>query len=443
MLSSHLTHGRRVGRTLFAVLALAAVAACSDDEATAPTPEPEEEVEMVAAAALQRLAISDNTLSNLKLVDVQSGTLVSTIGLRGGPASLLYRSPSGRFAIAQQRTQNVVDFIDSGIELAGSDSDPHFHKESPYLLDWNLTDQLPTHENVNGHFISVFFDGTGNASWIDERDLIAGAPRIAHSFNSGGPHHSGSATLLLAGGTPAYVFAPLNPAGGLPTSVVARNAAGQELARRDDCPVMHGNGSNADAVVFGCENGAVLFRANGTSVTATKLTMPAALAGSGVRTVWGESEATGFLVGGVATPAGITPAIRTLATINSQSGAMTVMPLPADARYYGVSIDGVRGRIAVLAHDGRLFVFNGATAQLLHTVPSVVPTIPLTGALTHTMTSAEDRVWVTSPTTGEVVEVNTASGSVSRRMTVGGTPTRVTLLGVRRNGQYELADHDH
>jgi hypothetical protein len=412
-----------------------AVAACSDNDKPSITdPAPPPPAPTVPAVALQRLAISDNTLSSLKIVSVESGALIETVGLRGGPASLLYRSPSGRFAVAQQRTQGLVDFIDGGIEARTAGA---YRRLTPSILSWNLTGPLPTHENVNGSMISVFFDGDGVAKWINENDLLAGSPRVAQEFNSGGAHHSGSSTMLLPGGGVAFVYAPLNPAGGLPTAVVARNAAGQELARTEACPSMHGNGANSQGVVFGCVDGFILGRPSGAGASLTKITMSGELTGSGVRTVWGKTAAP-FVVGRASTPGGVSPAIRQLVRIDGNTGAILPFPLPAGERDFQVVIDELTNRVSVLAHSGSVFIFNGNTAQLERTVTGVVPTIPLTGALTHTLASARDRAWVTSPTTGEVVEVNTAAGSVVRRLNVGGAPTRIAVLGVLETGTFTI-----
>lgn len=47
---------------------------------------------------------------------------------------------------------------------------------------------------------------------------------------------------------------------------------------------------------------------------------------------------------------------------------------------------------------------------------------------------------VASPTTGEIVLVNLGSGSVARRVPVGGAPSRIAILGATRAGNYTRAN---
>lgn len=422
--------GAPVYPTVALIAALTALGACSDDSnPVAPTPDP---VETGAAVAFQRLLVADATAPTARLLSLSNDATVSTFQL-AGPASLVYRTHSGRFAVVQQRDANRVNFFDAGVWTDGAMG----YRRDATRLGFELTDGLPTHESVNGNWISIFMDGNGRAVWLNENDKIAGAPRVAFEVQTGGAHHSGSATFTV-NGAPYLVVAPLNPAGGLPNSVEVRNQQGQVIASVPDCPSMHGNNAISGGVVFGCQDGMVLVRANGGQVAAEKIVPSGDMAGLGLRNAYSASGAS-FILGQFSALPG-QPTQRVLATINPVTGAIGRLPALPDADVdHWRSIEPTKGQIVLLGRSGSLYVYDAATRALQHTVRNVVPAIPASGATTHQVDTVEDLAAVASPTTGEVVLVNIANGTVIRRINVGGAPSRLTITGARRNGTFALA----
>jgi outer membrane protein assembly factor BamB len=409
----------------------ALLAACGDDaDPVAPPPA----ATLEPAASFRRLVVTDAQNPTARLVDVASGTSLETYTL-AGPASYVYTTNSGRYAVLHQRTQGVVNFVDAGVWAQGDVA----WRRSPQRLAFEVRDSLPTHANVNQGWVSVFFDGSGLAQWMRESDKLAGNPRIAFQLNTGGPHHSGSATLVV-GGQPFFIAAMRNPAGGLPTTVAAFDAQGNEVARVDDCPVMHGNTANANGVVFGCQDGMVIVKPNGASVSVTKHTFTAGeFAGLGVRNAYAETDAP-FLLGQLSAPPG-QPFQRVLAAINPATATLTrFQPLDGDARDHWRALEGASGRVSILGTDGALYVYNGLTGQRIHRVANVTPAIPTSGATTHQVVVADGVAYVASPSQGEVVEVDTQTGSVTRRLTVGGAPSRLALAGARESREFRLGE---
>ena len=156
---------RSASAALFAVLALAAC----DDSVLGPVDDRED---AIPAIELQRLIVADASAPTARVLALHDSEVLQTIAL-SAPASLVYRSHTGRFGVVQQRTADRVQFVDSGIEAHGD----HFHRDSPSLLSFELSDGLPTHHSVNGDWISVFFDGNGRAVWMRESDKLAGSPQ--------------------------------------------------------------------------------------------------------------------------------------------------------------------------------------------------------------------------------------------------------------------------
>lgn len=412
---------------LLVLAASGALVAC-DDSSTSPSEE-----ERVPAIELQRLLVADAQEPTARLIALHNDQVLQTVALTG-PASLVYRTHSGRYGVIQQRTANRVQFVDGGV-WAHSD---HAHRRTPTMLGFQLDDGLPTHENVNGGWISIFFDGSGVARWMNESDKIAGSPRVTFEVQTGGPHHGGSATLVV-NNQPFLVYSPRNPAGGLPHAVEVRNSQGTVVARVDDCPSMHGNSATSGGVVFGCNNGLVLVRPSGSGVTAEKITPTGDMAGLGLRNAWTTSGAS-FVLGQFAALPG-QPTQRVLAVINPATGSIQRLPaLPEGVVDHSRAVEPGKGQIVLLGTNGSLYIYDAASRQLQRTVSGVVPPIPTSGATVHQVAVVEDLAAVASPTQGQVVLVNLATGVVIRRINVGGTPSRLTILGATRSGMYELED---
>jgi hypothetical protein len=202
---------------------------------------------------------------------------------------------------------------------------------------------------------------------------------------------------------------------------------------------MHGNAAIMNGAAFGCSDGLVIVRQGVAGVTATKVTTTGEMAGLGLRNAWAAKTGTGRILGQFSALPG-QPTRRVLALIDPVSGAIDPLPaLPAGVVDHWRAIEPVKGQVAMIGNDGTLYVYNAATRQLQHTVSNVTPAIAASGALTHQVDVVEDLAAVASPTTGEVVYVNLATGAIARRVNVGGAPSRLTFTGAKQNGTFRLA----
>jgi hypothetical protein len=427
-----LAHSRRSVRRPTPALAIAllatALTACSDDSVS-PTPTPA----TLPAVNFQRLLVTDGSAANGRILALHNDSTVQTFTL-AAPASYVYATASGRFAAVQQRTADRVNFFDAGVWVDGTTG----YRRTPAQLGFQLTDGLPTHAVVTGPWISIFMDGNGRAVWLNETDFASGTPRVAFEVQTGGPHHSGSNTIVI-NGTPYFTVAPLNPAGGLPGAVEVRNQANQVVASVPNCPSMHGNASILNGAVYGCADGLVIIRQGVTGITAEKVTTSGEMAGLGLRNAWASKSGSGVILGQFSALPG-QPTRRVMATIDPVSGAINPLPaLPTGVVDHWRAIETTKGQIAMIGNNGTLYIFNAATRTLQHTVANVTPPLAASGALTHQVDVAEDLAAVASPTTGEVVLVNMSTGSITRRITVGGAPSRLTITGAKQNGQFTAA----
>jgi hypothetical protein len=420
------TNTLRSSRALFGALAAGLVVGACESSTGPVVAAPE------AAVNFQRLLVADAEAPTARLIGLHDDATLNTYAL-SAPATIVYRSHSGRYVGIHQRTANRVQFLDAGVWAHGTEA----HRQAPSLLGFTWTDAVPSYENVNGEWMSVFFDGSGMVRWIRETDLGTGTPPVAFEANTGGAHHGGAFSVLV-GNQRFFAHSTPNPAGGSPNGVALRNQQGQIVSQLTNCPGLHGNNSTGSGGVFGCNDGMVLVRGSGSTAVAEKITPSGDMAGLALRNAWTNSGAS-FILGQFAALPG-QPAQRVLATINPATGALNRMPaLPAGVVDHWRAIEPVKERIVLLGTNGTLYVY-GPTRQLLHTVASVVPALPASGALPHQVALAEDLAAVASPYTGEVVLVNLNTGAQIRRINVGGRPSRIAIAGALGAGQYTPHD---
>jgi hypothetical protein len=408
-----------------ALAASVALAACSDSP-TGTDLGPQE------AVNFQRLLVTDAQQPTGRLIALHNDSLVQQFSF-AGPATRVNTTSSGRFAAAIQGPEGRVNFIDGGVWTENTTG----HRRDAALLGFQLSDGRPSYENVVGDWLSVYFDASGRARWLRESEMAAGSPRVAHEINTGAPHH-GAAIVVMANNVPFFAHSVANAAGA-PQGMTVRNQQGQVVSEVPvgQCPGLHGNASLATGGVVGCNDGMVLVRPSGNTVQAQKITLSGDMAGLALRNAY-TGHGGSFILGQFAAFPG-QPAQRVLAVINPTTGAVDRLPaLPAGVTDHWRAIEPVKGQIVLLGTNGSLYVY-GSNRQLQHTVAGVVPALPTSGAMAHTIAVAEDLAAVASPSTGEVVLVNLATGAQIRRINVGGAPSRLALLGAQRAGAFTAA----
>jgi hypothetical protein len=421
-------HTRRaVSRVVpFAVISALVLSACDSSHGPEHTP-PE------AAINFQRIVVADAEAPTARVVSLQNDQVVQTFNLAEA-ATRVYRSHSGRLIGINQRTAGRVNFVDAGVWAHDADA----HRQNPAVLPFTLNDGVPSYENINGDWMSVFFDGSGIIRWVRESELRSGNGRVVFEANTGGAHHGGAFSIEV-GGQRFFAHSTPNPAGGSPNGVAVRNAQGQVISQLANCPGLHGNGSIASGGVFGCNDGFVLVRGSGNSAVAEKITTSGDMAGLALRNAYTTSGASYILVQFAQLPG--QPAQRVLATINPATGAISRLPaLPAGVVDHWRVIEPGKERMVILGNNGTVFVYS-AGRQLLHTIPAVVPQLPVSLALAHQVSVVEDMAAVASPYTGEVVLIDLNSGAIIRRINVGGKPSRLEIAGALRAGEYRMHAH--
>lgn len=204
----------------------------------------------------------------------------------GGPSPRLAITYDGGVAVLDGATLEVVDDFDAdgflrvnpagdGRHLfltegesfrlldAGTWGEPHgdhnhYHTTDPLLTDITVDGDAPGHVVSHDGIGTLFFDGTGEIQWFDLADLSdaveSGEEIDTESAETEEAHH-GVAVVEEDGSR----FETLGDDEDRPGARML-DAEGEEIARNEDCPGVHGEAAGPDGIiVVGCEDGALVW----------------------------------------------------------------------------------------------------------------------------------------------------------------------------------------
>jgi hypothetical protein len=331
--------------------------------------------------------------------------------------------------------QNRVQFYDGGAYLLNDRG----VLAAPRLLG-GMSDSVPLHGNYSGDILTAWFDGTGLARFWRESDVAAGNTTPMLTVNSGAAHHG--AAVALPGGQ--LVAASVKAVAGTgPDGVVVFTMQGQRVDSTRTCPNLHGLMSSSAGAAFGCSDGVLLVSAQGGRGVFTKITRADdPRFGSG--TVWGRPGSANLLARINIRGEAVTPATRMLAVVDVASRTLLPITPPGGDIDWVADLSYSGGHALMIGRSGNLYVFDMTTRQQTGRVDALVPPMPTSGTFPSPVIAvAEGVTYVSNPTRGEVVELSLSAGgvpTVARRLSVGGTPTRLVVLGVRRGGTVVAAN---
>jgi outer membrane protein assembly factor BamB len=285
------------------------------------------------------------------------------------------------------------------------------------LTDTTFAAAEPGHVVPHGSRTALFADGTGEITVFDPNDLAAGTPK-AEKFKTPRPHHG--VALVLDDGT--QLRSDGDP--DVRTGAVAVSADGHEVARNDQCPGIHGEAVvGDDTVVFGCENGVLVFAGGKFSK----------IAGPGeygrVGTVKGHHDSAVALGDFKVDPDAELERPNQFALIDTERGELKIVPLPAGVSYSFRSLArGPHAEALILGTDGNLYVIDPATGNIVKSI-----------AVTQRWTEPDDwqqprptvftrghDVYVTDTSSNEIHLVDVEAGAVSASTTLENTPNELS-----------------
>ncbi len=379
--------------------------------------------------APKRLVIADGAAPVVHILNVSAGEILASYEV-AGPARV-YVGADRTLAYAVQTSANQVNVMDSGVRFVPHDDHYDLDLTTPALLDFTLDDPTPIHFVAHDGIIAIFNDGDGTAAIFPESAVRRNGDVVI--VESGRAHHGVAVPMddLVVISLPN----PDDPEARLPVGVAVRTLDGEEVAAFAECPGLHGEaGIGHDAIAFGCIDGVLILERDGDIWTTRKIANPADNPDEArVGTLY-YNEASELLVGNWSR--------QGLTLFDLEAGVMTPVILPVPMWAFTWS-EYDPHHVLALTIDGNLHAIDGETGEILGSV-SVVDAFELPkqgeqGVLRPALIASGDMAYISSPNTGEVVEVHTPHLEVNRRLAIEGAPFSLAAFGA-------MADphaHDH
>ena len=383
---------RRAGLIAVAAGAVATLAACS----SAPSASVGSGVQTPSDAAGSRIAVSYD--GGIVVLDGES--LEPVADFTAEEFTRLNPSGDGRHVfVTMSEGFQVLD------TAAGSTDDAE-------LTDLIFEADAPGHVVRHGGKTILYADGTSDTTIFDTDALLSSSGELPETETIPGVEAHHGVSVVLEDGT---FLTTVGDAGGR-TGISASDESGAVIATSDACPGVHGEGTAADeAVVFGCENGALLYR-DGEILKLDAPDQPYGRIGNAY-----VSETSPLVVGDYKNdPDAEGYLLDAVAVIDTEAGTLEVVDLPEGVEYTFRDIArGPEDLAYILATDGSVHVFDPAAGEIVDAFPVIEawegpaewqdphPAIVVEGDIAYVTEPASDEIHAVDLTTGEIVATAT------------------------------------
>jgi hypothetical protein len=399
------THLRRTGGSLLALGVAATLVACSTGGPGTATDGGDA---TGASSSGPRLAVSSEGR-----VTVLDGETLETVG-EFDSEEFTRLNPAGDGRHVMVTTSEGFQVLDTA---AGSSSEPA-------LTDLVFDADTAGHVVRHGGKTILYADGTSDTTVFESADLtdaVTDGELPAIETVEGVEAHHG-VSVVLEDGT---FLTTVGDSDGR-TGIEVRDADGAVVAQSDECPGVHGEGTAADeAVVFGCEDGALVYHDG----TITKLASPSQPYGR-MGNAW-VSETSPIVVGDHKDdPDAEGYLLHAVTLIDTAADTLDVVALPEGVEYTFRGVARGPGDLAYLiGTDGAVHVLDPATGELTDSWPVVAPWEgPAEWQDAHpAIVVAGDVGYVTEPATNSVHAVDLTTGEVLSSRGLDVTPNEVAV----------------
>ncbi len=293
--------------------------------------------------------------------------------------------------------------------------------DEPELTDLVFDADTPGHVVRHAGMTLLYADGTSDTTIFDPADL-AGADELPETRTIEGVEAHHGVSIMLEDGTFLTTVGSVDSRNG----VVAQDAEGNTIAESDECPGVHGEGTAAnEAVVFGCEDGALLF-ADGEFSKLDAPDQPYGRMGNAY-----VSESSPIVVGDYKDDVDAEGYLLSAVTlIDTEAKTNEVVDLPEGVGYtFRDVVRGPEDLAYILASDGAIHVLDPETGELTESWPVVEawdgpvewqdphPAIQVNG----------DIAYVTEPATNQVHAVDLTSGDILASVELDVTPNEFAV----------------
>ncbi|GAA5141664.1 zinc metallochaperone AztD [Nocardioides marinquilinus] len=383
------------------LLGLAACSSGEDDEAGG-----DDASRAASSTTGPRLAVSYE--GGVMVLDGQSLDVVADLDSE----EFTRLNPAGDGRHVMVTVADGFQLLDTGAGTDGGDA---------VLTDTVFEADTPGHVVTHAGRTVLYADGTSDTTILESADLAEGDDAPTETVEGTEAHHGVS--IVLEDGTFLTTVGDDESRSG----AVALDADGATVAESDECPDIHGEGTAADeAVVFGCEDGALLYRDG----EFTKLDAPDPYGRMGNAWV---SETSPLVVGDYKTdPDAEGYLLEAVTVIDTDAATLDVVPLPDGVEYTFRDVARGPGDLAyVLATDGSLHVLDPETRELVDAYPVIEPWEgPAEWQDPHpTLRVHGDVAYVTEPAADAVHAVDLTTGEVLTTATLDATPNEIAVAG--------------
>lgn len=351
---------------------------------------------------VERLLVADAKTNQLNVIDPEKGIVASFNTI--GKVNSVYAGLSGSYFYALHRDANRVTVIHSGLSTVPHGDHNDLQVGAPYVLATLNVGAKPTHFFTGKDEIAIFNDEDGTIAIFGE-ELLGKTNDMR--FIKSQPDH----------GSPAVVGDVVLSGLLKQNRVDAYSNDGQFIKTAGECAAAHGQVLRGDTVYFGCKDGVLGVTVNGKNITSRKWSNPVnAPENARVGTLIANKESA-VLYGNFG---------KGLLRWDANGGMTTATDLGATLLKFAYSHDGKQ--VVALTADGKLHIVDAASGKVLRS-QAVLGSIDTNNkeVVRPSLALGDEHVYVTSPTTGEVLVVEVEDLSLHEKIKVGGTPSAIAL----------------
>jgi hypothetical protein len=273
----------------------------------------------------------------------------------------------------------------------------------------------PGHVVRHGGRTVLFTDGTGQVRVIDPATFGTGTPSV-REHTTPQPHHG--VAVELANGELVTTIGNEEERPG----IVVLDAQRREIARNEDCPGVHGEATaQGEAVVIGCETGALVYRDG----VITKITSPTPYGRIGNQA---GSDASPITLGDYKQdPDAELERPTAVSLIDTRDASLRLVDIGTSYTFRSLA-RGPQGEGLVLGTDGQIHVIDPVAGAVTRTIPVVGPwQEPLEWQQPRPAIFVRGgTAYVTEPATNSVHAVEIASGTRTASVTLPATPNELS-----------------
>ncbi|MBC7295500.1 MAG: hypothetical protein H5T79_04015 [Dietzia sp.] len=285
----------------------------------------------------------------------------------------------------------------------------------PELTDLVIEADTPAHVVRHAGKTVLYDDGTSDTFIFDTAALADSGGELPEFETIPGDQAHHGVSIVLTDGT--FLTTIGNDEGR--TGAFAVDADGEEIARNEECPGVHGEGTAAgETVIFGCEDGALIYQDG----EFEKITAADEYGRMGNAYV---SEDSPLVVGDYKDdPDAESVLLSKIALIDTEARTHEVVDLPEGVGYtWRDVVRGPNDMAYLLGTDGAIHVIDPATGEISESYDVIDPwegpaewqdahpSIVVNGDIAYVSEPAKNTVYAVDLTTGEVVASGQTPGA--------------------------------